>query len=106
RMDLRDVAAVVQRIALDGVGVEETANIVVAKALADRTGAQEGGKILDTGFRAQGAKNHRQRGGRLSCTLRQRGENLLAVEIAIAGVKAEHKLAAFAVRKAAEIALA
>src|SRR3546814_18792477 len=65
-MNLGDVAAVIERKAIDRIGIEQSLDLAVGEPLPDRAAAQKGGDLLDARLRTQGSEGHGQRRGRLA----------------------------------------
>src|SRR3546814_11305388 len=96
-MNLGDVAAVIERKAIDRIGIEQSLDLAVGEPLPDRAAAQKGGDLLDARLRTPGSEGHGQRPGRLAHQFGEGGTDLLAVELEGAPVEAIEKLTALPV---------
>src|SRR3546814_18781649 len=101
-MNLGDVAAVIERKAIDRIGIEQSLDLAVGEPLPDRAAAQKGGDLLDARLRTPGSEGHGQRRGRLADPVGKGGQDRIDVEQAVATVEAYEKHTDLPVRHTAE----
>src|SRR3546814_12449366 len=101
-MNRGDVAACIERKAIDRIGIEQSLDLAVGEPLPDRAAAQKGGDLLDARLRTKGSEGHGQRRGRLADPFGKGGKDLIAVELAVATVEAIEKLTDLAVGRSEE----